>query len=59
MRGWRVPGFLCLIAAAMLWVGTSFALEPGPKCQSRKNKSAGKLSFCLQKAEAKFLKTRS
>jgi len=41
----------------VLWAGAAYALDPALKCQSGKNKEAGKYAFCLQKAEAKLVTT--
>ena len=40
-------------AAALLLAGTALAATPGEKCESDKNKEAGKYAKCRQKAEAK------
>jgi len=48
----RVAG---LIVCA-LFVSTAGALTPEDKCEFKKNKIAGKYSFCRQKAEAKAIK---
>ncbi len=49
---------VCLSTVVLFWAGTALALDPEPKCESAKNKIAGKLALCLQKAEAKLVKTR-
>jgi hypothetical protein len=46
-----------LIVGALLCAGSAPALDPGPKCQSAKNKDAGKYAACRQKAEAGLVKT--
>ncbi len=57
MRKNRIGIVIGLIAAALLWAGTAVALDPDEKCQALKNKEAGKLASCLQKAEMKLVKT--
>jgi hypothetical protein len=45
-------------ALTLLWGGTAQAiLSPQQKCQSGKNKAAGKYAFCRQNAEAKLIST--
>jgi hypothetical protein len=44
-------------AATLLLAGTALAATPAERCQSGKNKEAGKYLECLQKAEAKFALT--
>jgi hypothetical protein len=44
--------------ATLLWIGTAQAAgTPEQKCQSGKNKAAGKYAACLQNAEAKLVAT--
>ncbi len=46
-------------AAVMLLAGTALAATPAEKCESDKNKEAGKYVECLQRAEAKFALTEN
>ncbi len=49
---------LCTAAAAVLLLaGAALAVTPAEKCESDKNKEAGRYLECLQKAEAKFALT--
>ena len=41
----------------LLLAGTALATTPAQKCESGKNKEAGKYGYCRQKAEAKFATT--
>ena len=45
-----------MVMCAFVWVGTAPALEPAVKCESLKNKTAGKYAACLQKAVAFLVK---
>ena len=48
-------GFLAIGVAALLLNGAAaYGATPEQRCQSGKNKAAGKYAFCRQKAEAKF-----
>jgi len=54
----RMLGVVLATAITLLWGGTATAgSTPAQKCQSGKNKAAGKYAFCLQKAEAKLVTT--
>jgi len=53
----RVTGIVLMAGVLVLWAGAAYALDPALKCQSGKNKEAGKYAFCLQKAEAKLVTT--
>jgi hypothetical protein len=44
-------------AAALLLAGAALAATPGEKCESSKNREAGKYAECRQKAEATFALT--
>jgi hypothetical protein len=44
-------------AAALLLAGTALAATPGERCESGKNKEAGRYAKCRQKAEARFVLT--
>jgi len=57
--GNRRQGLFFVLAAGLLvlWTGATHAVDPAQKCQSGKNKEAGKYAFCLQKAEAKLVTT--
>ena len=57
MQGRGIGFVVGLIAAGLLLAGTALAVEPEIKCESTKNKEAGKFSSCLQKSHAKHLKT--
>ena len=45
---------LLVAAVALLLAGKALAGTPAQKCESGKNKEAGKYGYCRQKAEAKF-----
>jgi len=50
---------LSFIAAVLLVTSAAQAVTPEQKCQSGKNKEAGKYAYCRQKTEAKFVTTGS
>jgi hypothetical protein len=45
------------VAAALLIAGSALAATPGERCESAKNKEAGKYAACRQKAEAAYALT--
>jgi hypothetical protein len=47
-------GLCAMVVWASALTGAAFASEPDVMCQSKKNREAGELSFCLQKAEASY-----
>lgn len=57
MRKCRVEIVVCLGVAALLGAVSSRALDPAEKCEADKNREAGKYAYCLQKAQARLLKT--
>src|SRR5436190_11629441 len=48
---------LSFIVALLLLTSAAQAVTPEQKCQSGKNKAAGKYAYCRQKTEAKFVTT--
>jgi hypothetical protein len=44
-------------ALALLLAGTALAITPAQKCESGKNKEAGKYGYCRQKADSKYAST--
>lgn len=49
---WAAPAAVLLLVA-----GVAQAVTPAEKCETSKNKEAGKYAYCRQKAEAKFATT--
>jgi hypothetical protein len=47
-----------LVLGVLVWSGTALALDPDENCEALKNRDTGKLAFCLQRAEAKLVKTK-
>jgi hypothetical protein len=53
----RVIDWTAAAALVLLGAGMAQAVTPADKCESDKNKQAGKYAYCRQKAEASFAST--
>ncbi len=56
-RASEMIGALAMLVATLLLAGGAAAVTDAEKCEAAKLKTAGKYSFCRQKAEAKAVKT--